>query len=348
MADSFSDDRTEAPTPRRIQQVRRTGQAAISRDLAAAFAIATVYGVFVAAAQAGTTGLVLAMHVALEGATRSTDISVALWAGIEVAVLTLAPPVGALWGGAWLLGVVQTRGLASALPVCPNAKSLSPSLARVLGRDRAIEAGKGAIGLGILFAVAVWTVRPAVLGIAALGGAGAAQVLCAVGTLGERLTIRGVVAMLVLGVADLLLQRHRHGKALRMSRDEVKREHRESEGEPDQKAERLRLHRECMHEQTLNDVAKADFVVVHARALAVAIRYDQEGSGAPIVMVKGQCGNAQSIEEIARAAGVSVFVDPELVRALASVDDGGEIPEALYQQVAEWLVRARAFGHTAS
>jgi flagellar biosynthesis protein FlhB len=155
------------------------------------------------------------------------------------------------------------------------------------------------------------------------------------------------VAMLAIGVADLLLQRHRHGKALRMSRDEVKREHRESEGEPAQKAERLRLHRECMPEQTLDDVATADFVVVHAQALAVAIRYDEDGSSAPIVLVKGRCGKAQSIEETARAAGVPVFVDPELVRALASVDDGGEIPEALYQLVAECLVRARAFGQTA-
>jgi len=288
------------------------------------------------------------MREALDGATQSTAISAAIRSGLEVAVLTLAPPLGALWVVAWVIGVMQTRGIATTLPLRPNARRLAPSLARVLGRDRTIEAGKGAVGLGILFSVALWTVRPATFGIATLGGASAAQVLRAMGKLGERLSIRLALAMLGMGAADFLLQRHLQGKALRMSRDEVKREHRESEGEPAHKAERLRLHRECMLEQTLGDVPEADFIVVDAGTLAAAIRYDREGASAPIVMVKGQHRYAQSVEEIARVAGVPVFVDAELVHALMSVEDGGEIPEALYEQVAEWLVRARASAQAAS
>ena len=344
MADALSEERTEAPTPRRIQQARRGGQVAISRNLGAALAIATACGVLVVAAQAGIAGLVLAMREALEGATQAPAVSAALGAGLEVAVLTLAPLVVVLWVVACLVGVVQTRGLATTWPLRPDASRLLPSLNRVFGRDRAIEAGKGAIGFGTLFVVAVWTLRPTAFGVAALGGASAAQVLRAMGTLGERLSIRLAVATLALGAADYGWQRHRHGKALRMGRDEVKRELRESEGEPTHKAERLRLHRESMHEQTLVDVKEADFVVVHAGALAVAIRYDREGSSAPVVMVKGERAYAQAIEETAHAAGVPVFVDPELVRALTSVDDGDEIPEAHYEQVAEWLVQARAFG----
>jgi type III secretion protein U len=298
----------------------------------------------VATAQAGAAGLALVMREALSGAAKSTAIYVSMRDGLEVAVLTLALPLGALLGMACLVGVAQTRGIAATLPLRPDASRLRPSLDRVLGRDKAIAAGKGLLAMCLLFFVALWSVVPALSGIAGLSGASAAKVLYAVGELGERVAIPLALAMLAFGVADYLLQRQRYGKALRMSRDEVKREHRESEGEPAHKAERLRLHRECMLEQTIGDIPRADFVVVDAGVMAAAIGYAPESSSAPVVMVKGDRRYAQAIEETARAAGVPVFVDADLVRALVSVNDGGEIPEELYEQVAEWLVQAHAWG----
>jgi flagellar biosynthesis protein FlhB len=131
-----------------------------------------------------------------------------------------------------------------------------------------------------------------------------------------------------------------------MSRDEVKREHRELEGEPAHKAERRRLHRETMHEQALCDVSGADFVVVQSGVMAAAVRHESDGPQAPVVMVKGERKVAQAIENAARTAHVPVFADPDLARALVAVEEGEEIPEALYEQVAEWLVRARTLGQS--
>ena len=346
MADLSSEERTEAPTPRRIQQSRRAGQVATSRDLAAALAMATACVVLVATARAGVAGLVQAMREAMVGAAKATALFAFAKAGLEVAVVTLAPPVGALLVVACLVGVMQARGLAAALPLMPEARRVLPSLGKVLGRERALEAGKGFVVVCFLFAVAFWSIRPAISAIAGLSGASAAQILRAIGVLGEHLAIRLTVAMLALGAVDFLWQRHRHGKALRMSRDEVKREHRESEGEPAQKAERLRLHQEIMREQALGEVTEADLVVVHAGIIAAAIRCDLASASAPVVMMKGERRVAQAIEAAARAAGVPVVVDPALVRALASVDDGGEIPESLYEQVAECLVRVQAKGQS--
>jgi flagellar biosynthesis protein FlhB len=306
--------------------------------------MATACVVLVATARAGVAGLVQAMREAMVGAAKATALSAFAKAGLEVAVVTLALPAGALLVVACLVGVMQTRGLAAALPLMPEARRVLPSLDKVLGRERAIEAGKGVVVVWFLFTVAFWSIRPAISAIAALGGASAAQILRAMGVLGEHLAIRLIVAMLALGAADFLWQRHHHGKALRMSRDEVKREHKESEGEPAQKAERLRLHQEIMQEQALGDVTKADFVVVHAGFMAAAIRYDRASASAPVVMMKGERRVAQAIEAAARAAGVPVIVDPNLSRALASVDDGGEIPKSLYEQVAECLVRVQAKG----
>jgi flagellar biosynthesis protein FlhB len=314
--------------------------------------MATACVVLVATANAGIAGLVEAMREAMAGATKSTTLSAAARSGLEIAVLTLSLPVGTLLVVACLAGLAQTRGLATAWPLLPAGRKVLPTLHRVFGRDRAVEAGKGCIVLGILLAACFWSIRPAISGIAALGGASAARILRAVGVLGEHLAIRLTVAMLALGAADFLWQHHRHRKALRMSRDEVKREHKESEGEPAHKAERLRLHQECMQEQASGDVTEADFVVVQsggmaggvAGVMAAAIRYDREARVAPIVMVKGEHRHAQAIEAAARAAGIPVLIHPDLVRALASVDDGGEIPPALYEQVAECLVWVQGLG----
>jgi flagellar biosynthesis protein FlhB len=344
MADSSAEERTESPTPRRIQEARRTGQTPISRDLAAALVVATACVVFVATASAGVGGLLQAMRETMVGASKSTAMAAAAKSGLEVVALTLALPMGALLAVACLAGVVQTRGLATVRPLRPEARRVLPSLDRVLGCDRVIEAGKGVIGLAVLFIVAFWSIHPVISSIAALSGASAVQILRAIGVLGERLAIHLTMALLALGTADFLWQRHRRGKALRMSRDEVKREHRESEGEPAHKAERFRLHQEFMHEQTIGDVNGADFVVVHAGLMAVAIRYDRASASAPVVMVKGEHRHAQAIEVAARADGVPVFVDPELARALALVEHGGEIPEALYERVAGCLVQVQAKG----
>jgi type III secretion protein U len=344
MSEASTEEKGESPTPRRIEQARRRGKVAVSRDLAAALSMATACIVLVATASSGVAVLLQLMVEALRGATQSMAFSVAAQAGLEVVLVNLAVPASALLLVGCLVGVAQTRGLATALPLRPDGRRVLPAIGRVLGRDRVVEAGKGILALGVLFAVAGWSMRPAMLGVAALSGASAGRILRAVGVLGGRLAIHLTVAMLALGAADYLLQRQRHRKALRMSRDEVKREHRDSEGEPVHKAERLRLHHEFMQKQALGDVANADFVVVHAGVLAVGIRYDRKSSGAPVVNVKGERLGAQAMEAAARAAGVPVFVDAHWAGALALVDEGEEIPEALYALVAECLLRAEAMG----
>jgi flagellar biosynthesis protein FlhB len=347
MAEPSLEERTHAPTPRRIAQARLVGHVAISRDLASALVIATACGVLVATARAGTATLVFAMREALIGATSAIDsssISVAARTGFEVAAITLALPLCVLWLTACLAVVAQTRGLVAAKPFRPHAGRIILSLTRVLGRDKVIEAGKGMLGVGFLLAVAWWCIRPELATIVAVAGTSAAQVLCAVGVVGRRLGIHLTLAMLVLGTADYYWQHHRHEKALRMSRGEVKRELREVEGEPAHRAERLRLQRESMQEHVLSDVPRVDFVVVQSGVTAAAVRYEGGGALAPIVAIRGTHIQARAIEEAARAARVPVFVDPALAHALAAVGDGEEIPEMLYQQVAEWLVRARGLG----
>jgi flagellar biosynthetic protein FlhB len=149
--------------------------------------------------------------------------------------------------------------------------------------------------------------------------------------------VRLALAALALGVLDYLWQRARHQRSLRMTREEVRREIKETEGDPRHKAERQRLHREVLEQRMLADVRKADFVVINPEHIAVALRYDRDGQGAPVVVARGERLLAERIKEVAREAGVPIFRDVPLAHALAALQEGDEIPEPLYEAVAEIL-----------
>src|SRR5205814_316304 len=118
---------------------------------------------------------------------------------------------------------------------------------------------------------------------------------------------------------------------------EVRRDTRETEGDPRHKAERQRVHRELAEQRMLEDVRKADFVVVNPDHLAIALRYDRAGDDAPIVVAKGERLLAERIKEVAREAGVPIFRDVTLAHSLRALEEGDQIPEALYEAVAEIL-----------
>src|SRR5205814_4053974 len=118
---------------------------------------------------------------------------------------------------------------------------------------------------------------------------------------------------------------------------EVRRDTRETEGDPRHKAERQRLHRALAEQRMLEDVRKADFVVVNPDHLAIALRYDRDGEAAPVVVARGERLLAERIKEVAREAGVPIFRDVTLAHSLRALEQGDQIPEALYEAVAETL-----------
>ena len=132
-------------------------------------------------------------------------------------------------------------------------------------------------------------------------------------------------------------------KRLRMSKDEVKREYKESEGDPQMKAARERAHHEMMASATIGNVRTASVVVVNPTHLACALRYqttsddEREADGAPVVVANGEGDLAQQIIRAARDYGIPVVRDVPLARALSELAVGDEIPEALYEAVAEIL-----------
>jgi len=192
-------------------------------------------------------------------------------------------------------------------------------------------------------AIAKVVVVGLIVGGVALRGALTSEALEAgsIATLAWTVTVRALWtvlgALIVLAAIDYYLARRRMGERMKMSPDEVKREHKEQDGDPMVKGRRRQRMRELARRRMAAAVASADVIVVNPTHYAVALRYQDGKDRAPVVVAKGVDEQAEKIREIARQHGVPVLARPPLARALYKVKEGHPVPGALFRAVAEVL-----------
>jgi flagellar biosynthesis protein FlhB len=147
-----------------------------------------------------------------------------------------------------------------------------------------------------------------------------------------------VPALAVVAAVDYMLSRRKINEQMKMTSEEVKREHRESDGDPMMKGKRKQKMKELAKRRMAAAVATADVVIVNPTHYAVALRYDDKQDRAPVVVAKGMDESADKIREVARQKGVPILSRPPLARALHKhVKEGRAIPSNLYKAVAEVL-----------
>jgi flagellar biosynthesis protein FlhB len=330
-----------------LEEARRKGEVAFSSELGSSAALAAAVVVLAADAPAALARWVDVLRATLGAAVAGTTGGAALVSTAGTAALrTLAPPLAAVVLVTLLLGFAQTRGLVLA-PVRVDLRRLG-GWRRLFGGQAALSAGLALVKVALIGALAWLTLRPVLGPVVALVGMPPARLVSAIGALTQRLAVRLTLAALAFGAVDYLLAARRHRRSLRMTREEVKRDYKEAEGDPVHRGERQRLHRELLEQRMIDDVRRADFVVVNPDHLAVALRYDPEGDAAPVVVAKGERLVAERIKQIAREAGVPIFRDVGLARSLAELAEGGEIPAALYEAVAEILRVVQGLGAAAT
>lgn len=327
---------TEAPTPRRRAEARRRGEAACSRVLTGA---------------AGLAAGALALRASGEDLLRGLAGQVR--GGLAAALDPCTSPAGAILDAAWAVlrlgaapavvaaaaavatGLVQTGGLVAPAGAAFRPERLSPwrGLAGIFSRERAGQATLGVLqAIAVLGLVLAWA-RGAAPALAALPRAGATA--AALPPLLGPLALRLLLALLALGAADLLLVRWRHARRLRMTRQEVRREQREDQGDPRHRSARQQRHRAVLE---AGPVSGATCLVVNPTHVAVALRHRRGGDEAPRVVAKGLGAEARRLRAAARRAGVPVVKDVALARALHRLAEvGEEIPEPLYQAAAALL-----------
>jgi flagellar biosynthetic protein FlhB len=330
------DDRTEAPTPRRLEKARDEGQVAVSPELAALAALGAAALALALAMPAQIRHLVADLAALLAGA-HLLHPGAALRDAVLMAAAAAAIPVLAVLAAAIAAALAQTGLLFHPASLAPDLARLSPmrGLSRMFGLTALAGALKSLAKLGVVG----WAAWHAVAGAMPLLEQAPlwspARLSDGMARLVLQLIAAMLVAQLLIALADLAFVRWQHARSLRMSRQELRDEAKEMEGDPQVKGRLKRLRLERSRRRMLAALPKATVVITNPTHYAVALSYARDGGGAPRLVAKGVDAMAARIREAARAHGVPVVENPPLARALYPMELDREIPEAFYKPVAE-------------
>jgi len=334
-AEGLGGDRTEAPTARRLQRARESGQAPVSHELAGLAVLAAGALMLGIAAPAATERLVRQLAVFFMHITMSPQTAFRL--ATEAALGTMLPVMAvALFCGAAAV-LLQTGFLISAAPLQPNFGRINPvaGLRRLISLQSLIEVGKSIAKLAVTLA-ALWRVLTGDLPQLMAAPFHDTRRLAASALLLSLHVILAVLAVqAAIAVLDLVVVRVRHARDLRMSRVEIREEQKELEGDPKIKARIRRLRVQRARRRMLAAVPKATVVVTNPTHYAIALSYDRAKSRAPTVVAKGVDFMAERIREIAIAHAVPLVANPPLAHALYRLELETEIPPEHYKVVAE-------------
>ncbi len=341
-------NKTEPATPKRKEEARKKGQVAVSRDLSTAVILLSGIGLLAAMVPVGVQkmtdmtrqGLALSFPLAFrEGMSIEQVYSVIIHAGITVVTLSLPVVMGILVLGS-SASLLQTGLLWRADAVQPDGARINPikGLSRLFSLRSVMELVKGLLKIAIVTGIGLWVARYDVLQIPGLIGFDIGTILQVTGGLSLKVSLAVAGAIAVLAGLDYFYQRYEWERSLRMSKDEIKEEHKSTEGDPLIKSRVRTIQRELTKKRMMAAVKTADVVITNPTHLAVALKYDTAMMGAPIVVAKGAGLVAERIRELARHHGVPVVEHKFVARTLFKlVEIGKEIPNELYRAVAEIL-----------
>lgn len=338
-----SQERTEQATPKRLADARTKGQVVKSMDLVAALGFLGAVLVFAAVSQnIITDGMnYMAQSIVRLGEVRSAEGmygSVFIDAAIAFAGMVW-PMLAAALGIGIVANVMQVGFLISFEPIKPQFSRLDPleGLKRMFSTRALFDLLKAFLKLALVGYAAYLGVRGEISSLLLAGHSEGMGALVIAGNVLFKVGIRVGVVYVIIGIADFAFQRHEHSKNMMMSKQEVREENKQTEGDPQIKARQREIQRMLATRRMFADIPKATVVVTNPTHFAVALKYE-EGGAAPLVCAKGCDFLAQRIIAKAREYGVPVVEQPPVARALYKhVELGREIPIDLYRAVAEIL-----------
>ena len=339
MSDESDDEqRTEAPSERRLQQAFDQGDIPLSNELVTVGAFLLGVTVLFASAAAFESRLV---KIVTEVTTLSATTP---FGSLPTMILPLALPVvlllATMAAGGLGLTFAQTRAQVW-------EERVTPDFSRVfsLGRLRQLASKDFFVDLGIsvlkvaVIAAATWGVlRPELMTTGKLGTMTPGEALGGLFGAVWRVSLRALGLLGLFAVGNLALTRLRYTRKHRMTKEELKREHKQDEGDPHIKSARRRKHREMSRRNAVAETKQADVLLVNPTHIAIAIRYRKDEGGAPKVLAKGKGTLAEVMRDTARGNGIPIVQDIPLARLLyKKVKVGGSVPADTYKAVAAIL-----------
>ena len=337
-------EKTEQPTSKRIEEARKKGQIPRSTELSTAAVILAVGGGlhFLGASMgARLNGLMMSsLSLTREQSVDESVMFSTLKTEAAHALLACAPILGLTMVVALLAPMLLGGWNLSFEALAPDFTRLNPmsGFGRMFSTTALVNLAKAFLKFLFIGIVAVLLLKQK---YHELMGLGAEPPRAAIG---HAISLTGYSFLMLastlglIAAIDVPWQLFQHNKKLRMTRQEVKDEMKESEGSPETRGRVRQMQREISRRRMMQEVPKADVIVTNPTHFAVALKYDEKRMGAPIVVAKGADLVAGRIRELATASGVPIFEAPPLARALfKSVDIGDEIPATLYVVVAQIL-----------
>jgi type III secretion protein U len=347
----MSEEKTEQPTSKKLREAREKGQVAHSKDLvSAALTVAlflyfwTTWGDFIERMRELLVFPPQFYRMPFAEATKySFDIGLEMVKAILVPVILITIITGIL-ANVRMVGV-----LLAGESIKPSLDKINPAkgIKRIFGMKNLIDVLKSTIKVIFLSVLVVMVVQGAIGELVRAPGCGLPCLEVALADLLTQTMIYVSGAFVVIAAADFAYQKYEHTKELKMSKEEVKREYKESESDPHIKSHRKHLAHELLMHDQVGAVRKASVVVTNPTRIAVALRYTPGDTPLPLVVAKGENLNAARIIEIAREAGVPIMENVPLARALlADAEVDRYIPNALIEPVAEVLRWVRELGRS--
>lgn len=344
MAEESFQEKSEQATPRRKEKARERGQVAKSMDLnAAAIILLGFTSLFMVGPHLVNQmrellrqTMINAPSIALEDPTFRTVFTGA----VENFFIIMAPFLLIMVVVAFAINVLQVGFRVSPKAMEPKFDKLDVinGLKRLFSMRSAVQLVRDPLKLTVVGLVGFWAIKSEFESFFGLPDLSVDQLGAVLAKLSLTVAIKIGLGILIIGLLDFLYQRYELEKNLRMSKQEIRDEFKETEGSPEIKQRVRQIQRQRARNRMMADVATADVVVTNPTHIAVALKYNPSEMDAPTVVAKGQRLIAEKIKELARAAGIPIVEDKPLARALFKMCDVGQlVPAKLYRAVAEIL-----------
>lgn len=348
--DGEGGEKTEPATAKKLKDARDEGKVAKSRELNSAFDLIVLFlclKIFVSFLGEKFVDMFSYIYENMpdfvkinEGTLTVQAFSGLLTSVILKSLIIMLPFMAFGFVVTLLVSIVQVGWKVSTKPMKPELSKMNPlnGFKRIFSKDSLFELVKSILKIAIIIYIAYTSIKDNANDLFVMYDLGLNQAVALVGTLIINTGLKISLVYLVVGFADLIYQKHKFNEDMKMTKQEVKDEYKNTEGDPQIKGRQRRKMQEVSQRRMMQDVPKADVVITNPTHFAVALKYEAEVASAPVVLAKGADYVAQKIKDTARENNIEIVENKPLARMLYhNVDVGAEIPPELYQAVAEVL-----------
>jgi len=339
-----SGEKTEEATPKKKSEAKKKGQVAKSKELSSTFTLVTstvlmiTLGAYILGSLKGIMTLFLNNYLTLN-LSENTFKTVQLVSLMRFGLIIFPIVVPIMIMGI-VASLMQSGFIFTNEPLKPDLKKLNPisGFKKIFSTRSLVDLVKNLAIVTTIALVAYDFIKSNYLDIMKYGSLKIEAILSIFGSLVVNIFFKISIIMLIISISDYAYQRYKHNKDLKMSMQEIKEEYKQQEGDPQIKSKIRQKQREMASSRMMQAVPDATVVITNPTHLAIAIKYEQGGEGAPIVVAMGADNVAIKIKEIASESDVPIIENKPLARLIyKELDIGSEIPADMYQAVAEIL-----------